>query len=183
MKNFLNVGNSVSLFFVFLLILSVIIIFSFDKNIVTPYVSPGDIPKIELNNFTIYQINNENLLMKLYAKNAKQFDKFDEFSDVLLERLNNNIIDKITAPIAIRKDNIIFFDQGVNDFRDGYDIYTTKGIYHIDKNIMEGEGSFSIKGNFQNIIGEDIYYDAEHGITKAKNIQAKLSTKKQRSKK
>ncbi|RAX54676.1 hypothetical protein CCY99_02620 [Helicobacter sp. 16-1353] len=180
MKNFLNVGNSVSFFFLFLLILSVIIIFSFDKNVVSPYVSPGDIPKIELNNFTIYQVNNKNLLMKLNARNAKQFDKFEEFYDVLLERLSNNILDTITAPTALKKGDSIFFDNGVNDVRDGYNIYTTKGVYRIDKNIMEGDGFFSIKGNFQDIKGDNIYYDAKNGITKAENIEAKLTPQRKK---
>ena len=178
MKNLLNIGNSVSLFFTFLLLLSIVVIFSFDKNAVTPYVSPGDIPKIELNNFTIYQISSENLLTRLYAQNAKQFDKFEEFSDVVLERLNNNIIDTITTKSAIKKDNAIFFDNGVNDNRDGYNLYSKKGVYHIDKNTLEGKGFFSINGNFQDIKGDDIYYDANTGLISAKNINAKLNVKK-----
>ena len=129
MKNLFNIGNSVSLFIAFLLFLGIVVIFSFDKNAVSPYVNPGDIPKIELNNFTIYQIDNENLLTKMHAQNAKQFEKFEEFSDVVLERLNNNIIDTITTKKAIKKDDAIFFDEGVNDNRDGYDLYSTKGIY------------------------------------------------------
>lgn len=184
MKNLLNIGNSVSLFFVFLLFVSIVIIFSFDKDTVMPHVNVGDIPKIELNNFTIYQINNENLLTKLYARNAKQFDKFEEFSDVILERLNNDIIDKMATKSAIKKDNVIFFDDGVNNSRDGYDLYSTKGVYHIDKNILEGNGFFSINGNFQDIKGDNIYYDANTGLLSAKNINAKLNVKNiQRNKK
>lgn len=175
MKTFLNAGNSISLFFAFLLILSVIIIFSFDRNVVSPYVSPGDVPKIELNDFTIYQITSKNLLMKLNATNAKQFDKYEEFRNVILERLTNNTLDMITAPIALKKGDTIFFEQGVMDSRDGYDLYTTKGVYRIDKNVMEGEGAFSIYGNSQDIIGDNIYYDAKNGITRGNNIYAKLT--------
>lgn len=178
MKSLLNIGNSVSLFFALLLFFSIVVIFSFDKNAVIPYANHVDIPKIELNNFTIYQISNENLLTRLYAQNAKQFDKFEEFSNVTLERLNNNIIDKITTKSAIKKDNAIFFDDGVNDNRDGYDLYSTKGVYRIDKNILEGNGFFSISGNFQDIKGDDIYYDANTGLVSAKNINAKLNIKK-----
>lgn len=176
MKNLLNIGNSVSVFFFFLLILSIIIIFLFDKNIISPYVSPIDIPKVELNNFTIYQINTENLLIKLNAKNAKQFDKFEELNDVVLERQNVGVLDTITAPLAIKKDDMIIFDEGVHYLRLGYDLYSTKGVYYITDNIMEGEGNFFIKGNFQNIIGNNIYYDAKNGITKADNVNAKLKS-------
>ena len=174
MKNLLNIGNSVSFFFIFLLIFSVIAIFSFDNNRTTSYLNPIDVPKIEFNNFTIYQINNENLLTKLQAKNAKQFDKFEEFNDVVLERLNKNIIDKIITSNAIKKEDAIFFNNGVNNFRDGYDLHTKSGVYYIDSNILDGNGDFYIKGNFQDIKGEDIYYDANKGIITAKNINAKL---------
>ena len=182
MKNLLNIGNSVSLFFIFLLFVSVVVIFSFDKNEVVPYMNPGDIPKIELNNFTIYQIDKDNLLTKLHARNAKQFEKFEEFSDVVLERLNNNIIDRLTTSNAIKKDNAIFFDEGVNNNRDGYDMYSTRAVYFIDRNTLEGSGFFRINGNFQDIKGDDVYYDGKTGVVFAKNIQAKLNITKAKKK-
>lgn len=174
MKSLLNIGNSVSSFFVFLLFFSIVAIFSFDNSVQESYLNPVDIPKIEFNNFILYQLDNEKLLTKLQAKNAKQFDKFEEFNDVVLERMNNNIIDKITTSNAVKKDNVIFFDNGVNDVREGYDLYTTVGVYYINDNILDGNGSFYINGNFQDVRGEDIYYDANKGIITAKNINAKL---------
>ncbi len=177
MKNLFNIGNSVSFFFISLLVFSSIAVFLFDDDKERVYLNPIDLPKIEFNNFIIYHMNNENLITKMQAKNAKQFDKFEEFNDVVLERLNNNIIDKIVTSNAIKKDNVIFFNNGVNDFRDGYDLYTKSGVYYINDNILDGDGYFYINGNFQDIKGENVYYDANNGIVTANNIHAKLKIK------
>ncbi len=180
MKHLFSLGNSVSIFFIALLLLSIVVVLSFDKNATSPYVSSSDIPKIELHNSIAYQINTEQLSIKISAKTAKQFEKFDEFYDVMLERKDNNVIDKITAPLAIKKDNAVFFEQGVNDVRDGYNLYSTQAVYYIDKNIIDGKNRFEIKGESQYVVGDNLYYDVKNGITKASNIKAILNTQKKK---
>lgn len=172
MKHLFSVGNNISLFFATLLFGSIATIFLFDKSSIAPYISPNDIPKIELNNFTIYQIDKDNLVVKLRAKNAKQFDKFEEFSDVTLERLSNEILDTITAPTAIRQKNIISFANGANNVRNGYNMFVENGFYDTDKNILNGKGFFNIKGDDNDIVGDDIYYNAQNATMRAKNINA-----------
>lgn len=177
MKNLLNIGNSVTLFFILLLFASISAVFILSSSRISSYFNNQDIPKIELNNFTLYQINNENLIMRLNAKNAKQFDKFEEMSDLTLEQLNNNVLDKITAPSAIKNGDTIFFDNGVKNNREDYELFTKRGIYKINKNSFEGMDNFYIISQNENITGDNIFYDRKNGVIKASNVYAKINIK------
>ncbi|RDU64720.1 hypothetical protein [Helicobacter sp. MIT 14-3879] len=177
MRSLLNIGNSISLFFILLLISSIVIIFSFDKNVIYPYSNKNSIPKIEISNFIAYEIGSKSLISKLSGKNAKQFDDFEEITDVEFYRNDNNSFDVLKAHSAIKKDNIVYFNNGVNNKRNGYDLYSKVAIYHIDKKLLEGKDDFSIKSDFENVIGKNLYYDYKNGITKANNIKAILKPK------
>ncbi|MDE6886627.1 MAG: hypothetical protein K2P17_06285 [Helicobacteraceae bacterium] len=177
MKSLLNIGNSVSLFFILLLISCIIIIFSFDKSATLTYNTIGEIPLIEINDFTAYEITKDALNTKITAKNAKRFDNYEEMSNIELEKKSNQILDKLTAPTALKKENIIYFDNGVKNLRDDFEMFSTKAIYHIDSKIINGNGNFHITSPSQNIIGQNIYYDMQSGNIKAINIQAKLKPK------
>lgn len=166
MKSLLNIGNSISAFFALLLCLSVAIVLSFDKEPISPYSGSNEMPKIELHNFTIYHIDKENLALRLDADNAKQFEGFEEFHDVILERSAA----KITAPLAVRRDNIITFPTGANHYRDGYDMFVADGFYDTDKRVLDGEGFFSIIGNERDLKGDNIYYNAKSGAIRADNV-------------
>lgn len=174
MKNSLNIGNSVSLFFIILLFVSIAIIFSFDKKVFSPYAYVSDVPKIEINNFTAYEINETTLLSKLIGSNAKQYDSFEEITNANFYRNSDDGFDTLQAPTAIRKDNIIYFDNGVNAQKNGYDIYSKIALYNVNEKILTGKGDFSIVSKFDNIKGKNLYYDFTNGIARANYINAVL---------
>lgn len=174
MKNLLNIGNSITIFFFILLIASIVVIFSFNQNNNYSYDSYNNIAKLEINNFILYQISDKDLLLKLKALNAKQYDTFEEFSKVSIDRYVNNKLDTIYAYNAIKKNDILLFDNGVQDTRDEYTFYTKEGIYYIKDNVLKGKNAFEINGKEHKITGNNIFYDAKSGIIEAYDIDAKF---------
>lgn len=174
MKNLLSIGNSVIIFFVLFLLFSVIIVFSFSENFLDVKISSSPLPKIEINNFTIYQINDKNLDLVLSASSAKQFSDFEEFNNVVLNKYANGVLDTISAPKAIKRDDNIFFDSGVKNIRDGYSIYSKEGIYYLSTNTFEGKNDFNISNEYHNIRGNNIFFDSKKGVVEAYDIDAKL---------
>lgn len=177
MKSLFHIGNSVSLFFTALLLLSIIIIFSFDKNAISPYASPSSVPKIEVGDFIAYEIDDTSLLSKLIGSNAKQFDSFEEITNAEFYRkssdsTNNSGFDVLKAPTAIRKDNIIYFDNGVHSQKNGYDMYSKIAVYNVNSKLLDGKEDFSIISEFDDIKGQNLYYDSINGIARANNIKA-----------
>lgn len=177
MKSLFHIGNSVSLFFAALLLLSIIIIFSFDKNAVSPYASSSSVPKIEVGDFVAYEIDEKSLLSKLVGGNAKQFDSYEEISNAEFYRKssdseNSSGFDVLKAPTAIRKDNIIYFDNGVHSQKNGYDMYSKIAVYNVNSKLLDGKEDFSIVSKFDNIQGQNLYYDSINGIARANNIKA-----------
>lgn len=187
--NLINTGNSVSLFFLLLLIFSVAIVFSFETNRIPPQFSENSMPKIEINNFTAYEITSDALLSKLSAKNGKQFEvatksaksgakkeSFEELSDITLERKGESF-DLLKAQSAKRVGDEIFFDNGVSDLRDGYEMYSEVAHYDLKTRKLTGKEGFFIKSKSEDIKGENIRYDSQNGIIKADNIKAKIKLK------
>ena len=187
--NLINTGNSVSLFFLLLLIFSVAIVFSFETNRTPPQFSENSMPKIEINNFTAYEITSDSLLSKLTAKNGKQFEvatksaksgakkeSFEELSDITLERKGESF-DLLKAQSAKRVGDEIFFDNGVSDLRDGYEMYSEVAHYDLKTRKLTGKEGFFIKSKSEDIRGENIRYDSQNGIIKADNIKAKIKLK------
>lgn len=186
--NLINTGNSVSLFFLLLLIFSVAIVFSFETNRTPPQFSENTMPKIEINNFTAYEITSDSLLSKLTAKNGKQFEvatkdakgakkeQFEELSDITLERKGESF-DLLKAQSAKRMGDEIFFDNGVSDVRDGYEMYSEVAHYDVKTRKLTGKEGFFIKSKSEDIKGENIRYDAQNGVIKAENIKAKIKLK------
>lgn len=183
--NLINTGNSVSLFFLLLLVFSVAIVFSFDTNHTLPQFSENSMPKIEINNFTAYEITQNALISKLTAKNGKQFEiainttkkeQFEELSDIILEH-NGETFDLLKAQSAKKVGDEIFFDNGVSDLRDGYEMYSEVAHYDLKTRKLIGKQSFFIKSKSEDIKGENIRYDSQSGIIKADNIKAKIKLK------
>ena len=196
MKNLFSIGNSVSLFFVGLLLFSIIIVFSFDTNQIPPQFSPNTMPKIEINNFTAYEITPDSLISKLTAKNGKQFEvaptnatkkgakkeQFEELSDITLMRKGDSF-DTLKAKSAKRVGDDIFFDDGVSNVRDGYEMYSEVAHYDLKTRILRGKRDSYIKSASEYIKGENIRYDAQKGIIKADKINAKLKIKQNKGNK
>lgn len=174
-----TVANSVSLFFVALLLCSVIVVLSFNTDFTPPHFTKSTMPKIEINHFTAFEITQEALLSKLKAKNGKQFESenkstIEELSDIVVER-NSDTFDVLSAKSAKKIGDNIYFDNGVKNIRNNYEAYSQSAIYHIPSKALKGSNDFYIKSPFEDIKGENFSY--EGGFIKAQNIRAKIKLK------
>lgn len=171
-----GIANSVSMFFIALLAVSIIIVPSFDVSHTPPRFTKSTMPKIEINNFTAFEVTQDALISKLTAKNGKQFENenkatIEELSDIVVER-NSDAFDTLSAKSARKIGDNIYFDNGVKNLRDGYEMYSRIATYNLQSKALNGKDDFYIKSKFEDIKGENISY--ESGIIKAQNITAKI---------
>lgn len=175
-----STANSVTIFFIALFIGSIFIVLSFSANYAPPPISTHKMPKIEIRNFTAYEIDDKALLTKLSAKQGKQFElpnkaTTEELSDVIVER-NSEAFDTLHAHKARKAGDNIYFDEGVKNVRDGYEIYSDIAIYDLQTKAIKGRDDFYIKSAFEDIKGKNISY--ENGFIKAQNIKAEIKLRK-----
>lgn len=175
-----STANSVTIFFIALFIGSIFIVLSFSANYAPPPISTHKVPKIEIRNFTAYEIDDKALLTKLSAKQGKQFElsnkaTTEELSDVIVER-NSEAFDTLHAHKARKVGDNIYFDEGVKNVRDGYEIYSDIAIYDLQTKAIKGRDDFYIKSAFEDIKGKNISY--ENGFIKAQNIKAEIKLRK-----
>lgn len=180
-----NTANSVPIFFIALFVGSIAILLSFNVSYTPTHAPTQQMPKIELYNFTAYEIDDKALLTKLSAKNGKQFElpnksTIEELSDVLVER-NSEAFDTLQARKARKVGNDIYFDEGVKNVRDGYEIYSDIAIYNLQNKGIKGRDNFYIKSAFEDIKGKNISY--ENGFIKAQDIKAKIKLAKKSERK
>lgn len=177
--NFFNIANSVTMFFVALLLASITIVLSFNTSYTSPHFTQNTIPKIEIHNFTAFEVTQDALLSKLTAKNGRQFDSknkttIEELDDIVVER-NSDTFDILSAKSARKVGDEIYFDNGVKNIRDGYEMYSQIATYNLQSKALKGKYDFYIKSKFEDIKGENISY--ESGIIKAENITANIKLK------
>ena len=172
--------NSVTTFFIALFIGSIIAVLSFNANYAPQNAPTHKMPKIEVRNFTAYEIDDKALLTKLSAKVGKQFElpnktTSEELSDIIVER-NSDAFDTLRAKKARKVGENIYFDDGVKNVRDGYEIYSDIAVYDLQTRAIRGRDDFYIKSAFEDIKGENISY--ENGKIRAQNIHATIKLRK-----
>ncbi|MGX2982529.1 hypothetical protein [Helicobacter sp. 23-1045] len=171
-----NAGSGVTAFFIALLAISIAIVLSFDTAPHAKQIAPQKLPKIEIFNFTAYEIDKTALLTELIAKNAKQFELPDkstqeEIFEMTLKR-NGTSFDTLYAPSARKVGDVIYFDDGVKNLRDGYEAHSDIAVYDLRSKVLKGRDNFYIKSAFEDIKG--LHFNYENGVIQAQNIHAKI---------
>ena len=110
------------------------------------------------------------------AKKGAKNEQFEELSDITLEHRGESF-DTLKAKSAKRIGDEIFFDNGVSDVREGYEMYSEVAHYDLKTRILQGKRNFYIKSKSEDIKGENVRYDAQNGVLKADKISAKLKLK------
>ncbi|WP_143428295.1 hypothetical protein [Helicobacter sp. 13S00477-4] len=146
-------------------------------------------PKIELNQFSMYQINTDFVDMKVEGSGALQFDDYEILFGFLASRYNTHskrTYEYISGEEVIKTGDIYTFPQGVVYTKsDGGSFWSENGVYDYQKEIFKGKGDFilsTLEGNFE---GKNIIYNRKSQNIQAIDIVSKifLDTNKNTSKK
>ncbi|WP_187904027.1 hypothetical protein [Helicobacter pylori] len=175
MKHSRFTSNSVLNFFVVLSFITIGLVFFFLRSQPTSVVSKENIPKIELENFKAFQINDKILDLSIEGKKALQYDDHEIFFDSKIKRYDEDTIESVESPKAKRQQDLYFFPNGVTYKRsDDSSFWSETGIYSHKEQNFKGKGRFILTSKDSKVEGLDISYSHALAIIEAQSIQANL---------
>lgn len=169
----LNSTNSVLIFFLILLFITLCSVFLFVPNKSTQDVENVEIAKIELKNFSMYQINGSFVEMKIEGEKGLEFSDHEVIYEFLVSRYGvgntKKGFDYMSGSEAIKRGNNFEFPNGaIYSKSDGESFWSESGHYDYTRGIFNGKGNFTLSSPMGEFKGKDIVYNQ-----KSRNIQAK----------
>ncbi|WP_180762770.1 hypothetical protein [Helicobacter sp. 12S02232-10] len=141
-------------------------------------ISSENIPKIELIDFNMYQINGNFVDMKIEGSKALQFNDYEILYGFLASRYNNkskNTYEYISGDEVIRKGDMYDFPKGVVYTKsDGGSFWSESGIYDYRKEIFKGKGDFVLNALEGEFMGKNIVYDKKSQIIHAVSVTSEI---------
>ncbi|EMJ43135.1 hypothetical protein HMPREF1436_01300 [Helicobacter pylori GAMchJs136i] len=151
------------------------LVFFFLRSQPTSVVSKENIPKIELENFKAFQVNDKILDLSIEGKKALQYDDYEIFFDSKIKRYDEDTIESVESPKAKRQQDLYFFPNGVTYKRsDDSSFWSETGIYNHKEQNFKGKGRFILTSKDSKVEGLDISYSHALAIIEAQSIQANL---------
>lgn len=133
----------------------------------------GEVPQLELANFTIYDLD-RNGLKSIFngTKGYRYQDRYEVF-DVNYTDNSRKDISNITSDFAVYKDNIVkMYGNLVYTKADGLIYKSDDGNYDQKTGILRTKGKYISYKNNDRITGNDLMYDSKQGHTTSKNVFA-----------
>ena len=168
---------SINLFFILLLGLLVGM-----YNYFTPNYSlskeVGEIPKIELFAFTLYEISHKGIEHILEGQEGKKFDerytvtsaKFSDNTKTLFQTIRSDNVDY--------QSDVINLNGNVHYVReDGLEFRSNEGTYNTDTSLIQTQGAFVITQKSNRIDGNTLHYDNENDTVSADHVRVSYQLK------
>ena len=131
-----------------------------------------EIPLVELNNFTLYELDNNDLKILLSAKVAKRYSDRYEIKNINYTDNKDKYLVNIQADSAIYKDDYIDLDGNIIFNReDGLMFKTQKAQYSRKDDLVTTDGLFSANIDDGNMTGYNLKYNNKLNIVESKNIE------------
>jgi len=168
---------SINLFFIALLGLLIGMYNYFTPNY-TPSNDVGEIPKIELFGFTLYEISHKGIDHILEGKEGKKFDesytvtsaKFSDNTKTLFQTIKSDNVDYRSDLIKL-KGNVHYARE------DGLEFRSNEGQYNTDTSVIQTEGGFVITQKSNRIDGKKLHYNNENDTVSADNVRVSYQLK------
>lgn len=168
---------SINLFFIVLLGLLIGMYNYFTPNY-TRSVESGEVPKIELSNFTLYEISPKGIDHVLEGKEGKKFDdrytvtsaKFSDNTKRLFQTMQSNHVDYRSDHITL-KGNVHYARA------DGLEFRSNEGKYNTKTSVIETQGAFVVTQKSNRIDGDKLHYDNEHNTVSADHVRVSYQLK------
>ncbi|MFY9141380.1 LPS export ABC transporter periplasmic protein LptC [Sulfuricurvum sp.] len=168
---------SINIFFVLILGLLLGMYGYFAPNYV-PQQEKREIPKIQLMDFTLYEISNKGIDHILEGKEGK---KFDERYTVTSGKFSDNTKSLFQS---IRSDNVVYQYDILNltgnvyySRADGLEFHSDEGTYDTNNSVIQTQGSFVITQNANRIDGEKLNYHTGQKTVTANQVRGSYQLK------
>ncbi|WP_295053647.1 LPS export ABC transporter periplasmic protein LptC [Sulfuricurvum sp.] len=150
------------------------------------YFSPDDraaqdnreIPKIELTDFTLYEISHKRIDHILEGKEGKKFDEYYVITSAKFSDNTKNLFQTIRSDNADYRNNIIKVDGNVHYVReDGLEFRSHEGTYDSKASLIRTKGAFVITQNANHVEGTALNYNTEHDTVSADHVRGSYQLK------
>lgn len=134
----------------------------------------GEIPKIELYNFTLYEISHRGIDHLLEGKEGKKFEEYYTVTSAKFSDNTKHLLHFVESDRAHYRDDFLKLDGNLRYTRqDGLEFHTQRGTYDTKKGVIVTPESFFIVQNNHRIDGENIRYEVDRQWITANRIRAK----------
>lgn len=162
--------NANTFFIVIFTILVSIWIFFQPKH--TQYQETGEIPQLELHNFTLYEVNQTGLKNILAGREGYRYEDRLEVNDINYTDSTKVLKNNITAKFGIYDNvDIITLKGNVRYYReDGLSFQTQEARISQSKELITTDGAFVIQRGKDLFRGTKLFYDYQNSDIKAKRV-------------
>jgi hypothetical protein len=164
--------------FVLIIIIASIIITNIKENIVTKKIEYSNIPIVTFNNSTLYIIDDKQVTQIISSSQALSYHNRDELYDAtILIKNKYNKTNTISAEYMLKDDFVYKLYQNVQiriNTRDKIILNSDFMEYDTRNNILTNNKPFELLYNNNILNGENLFYNNEYNIIKAKNTHFKI---------
>ncbi|MDP2850699.1 MAG: LPS export ABC transporter periplasmic protein LptC [Sulfuricurvum sp.] len=168
---------SINLFFVLIVgfLMGMYVYFTPDNSLTQDM---GEIPKIELSNFTLYEISHKGIDHILSGDEGKKFDEYYVITSAKFSDNTKNLFQSIRSDDAEYRNDIIQLDGNVHYVReDGLEFRSHEGSYNTQKSLVQTQGSFVITQNANRVEGTRLLYNTELDTVSANQVRGSYQLK------
>lgn len=169
-------NNTINLFFMGLFVITLITLLSFQfRDEVVGDFEESNIAKIDINDFVMYQINQNMTDMIVRGTHATQYKDKDVFLNVSLSRsLGDKGVEVINGSVVEHTKKTYTFPSGVHYKRDdGLSFFSQAGVLDTTKEVFYGKGKFNLKNDQGKLIGDDLVFENKSQEFYAKEVKGR----------
>jgi len=138
----------------------------------------GEIPKIELSNFTLYEISHKGIDHILAGDEGKKFDEYYVITSAKFSDNTKNLFQTIRSDDAEYRNKIIQLDGNVHYVReDGLEFRSHEGSYNSIESLVQTKGSFVITQEGNRVEGTKLFYNTELDTVSANQVRGSYQLK------
>jgi hypothetical protein len=161
-------------FFAFFLVMSLIIYFG-----VSPYVIDQkkiqEIPQLEFESFTSYEIKGEHVNFIINGRSAKRFEDRLVLKNFVLHQESNHSIRSVSALDGVFQDKEILLENSVQyQGLEGMLLQTDSAKYNTKYNTLDIKVPFRLTQNNSVITGSSLFFNQNNDKMEAKDVKASL---------
>lgn len=144
----------------------------------------GEIAQLDLNGFTIYEMDEKGLIHILHGKEGLRFADRYEVHDIAFIDSSEALSKELTADFGRAREKTVELKGNVLIRQsDGSEMRTEEVLYDKTKRLATGSGRFALKQGDNRATGEGFSYRLDDGHIKARKITAFYTLPQERSKK
>lgn len=168
---------SINLFFV--LILGLLIgMYGYFTPKYAAFQKRGEIPKIELSDFKMYEISPRGVDHILEGKEGKKFDEYYVVTSAKFSDNTKHLFQSLQSNNAEYRNDVITLEGNVHYVReDGLEFRSREGSYNSKDSLIQTKGSFVITQNGNRIDGTTLLFNTEHDTVSANHVRGSYQLK------